>query len=63
MVSGTNIKATRDRVGESQADFARRLGVDQATLSRWETVGIPDRGSAKLLVEKVLKELDAEGAE
>lgn len=63
MTSGKSIKATRDRVGESQADFARRFGVDQATLSRWETLGIPARGSARLMVEKVLRELNPEGAE
>src|SRR5687768_2547494 len=31
-----NIVALRERLGVSQAELGRRLGVDQATVSRWE---------------------------
>ena len=39
MMTAARIKATRKRFGESQKAFARRLGVTQATLSRWEARG------------------------
>lgn len=62
MISGDAIKAARERVGESQAEFAKRFGVDQSALSRWETRGIPARGPAEAIVERVLAEL-SEAAE
>jgi DNA-binding transcriptional regulator YiaG len=62
MISGDDIKATRERLGESQAEFAKRFGVDQSALSRWETQGVPVRGPAEAIVERVLTEL-AEVAE
>jgi len=37
----SEIRAIRNNLGESQIDFARRLHIDQATLSRWERKGIP----------------------
>lgn len=57
MITGEQIKAARERIGESQEAFSRRLRIDQATLSRWETKGVPDRGPASIAVEAVLAEL------
>lgn len=57
MITGDAIRAARERVGESQADFARRFGVDQSIVSRWETKGVPERGPAQALIERVLAEL------
>lgn len=54
---GDEIKHIRVRFGESQSEFARRLGVDQSTLSRWETRGLPDRGFTKEAIERRLAEL------
>lgn len=52
------IKSARDRLGESQAAFGRRLGVDQSTVQRWEAKGPPSRGPAKIAIERLLAELE-----
>jgi len=31
-----NVTRLREALGESQAEFGRRFGVDQSTVSRWE---------------------------
>lgn len=36
------IRAARRQLGLNQADFAARLGVNQATVSRWESGSVPD---------------------
>lgn len=43
---------------ESQTAFAERFGVDQSTVARWESEGLPSRGTAKKAVEKFLADLD-----
>lgn len=58
-VTGEALKEVRTRLGESQTTFAERFGVDQATVSRWETEGPPDRGLAAKLLERVLGEIEA----
>ncbi len=57
MANSETLKQVRDRLKESQAAFAVRFGVDQATIHRWETDGVPDRGPAKKMVEIVLSSL------
>jgi DNA-binding transcriptional regulator YiaG len=57
MASGKKIKAARLSLKESQASFAGRFGVDQATVHRWETYGLPERGAARKAVEKFLREV------
>jgi DNA-binding transcriptional regulator YiaG len=52
------IRKARKQAGESQAEFAARFGVDQATLSRWEKFGVSDKGTARKLVELVLAQLN-----
>jgi DNA-binding transcriptional regulator YiaG len=56
-IKAARIKAARIRLKESQTAFAARFGVDQATIHRWETEGLPRRGPARKAVESVLKEL------
>lgn len=63
MTSGYILKAVRARIGESQVEFAKRFGVDQSALSRWETRGVPSRGPAKAVVERVLAEIGMEAVE
>lgn len=63
MVTGEAIKTARERLGESQAEFAKRFGVDQSAVSRWETHGVPARGPAEKMVERVLTDLAQEAAE
>lgn len=59
-ITGEVLKKVRSDLGESQTTFAERFGVDQATVSRWETEGPPDRGMAAKLIERVLGDLSAE---
>ena len=42
------ITSARQRLGLSQAALAERLGVDQATISRWERGVVPVSGPAAL---------------
>ena len=41
------VAALRDRLGLSQQEFARRLGVRQQTVSEWETGQHAPRGASK----------------
>jgi DNA-binding transcriptional regulator YiaG len=53
------VKSARGRLGETQAAFAERFGVNQATVHRWETNGPPERGAAGKAIERVLAEIEA----
>ena len=57
MATKDQIRAARKALNESQAAFATRFGVNQATVHRWETEGLPERGTARLMVEQVLETL------
>ncbi len=59
MASAEQIKSARLAAKESQEAFARRFGVDQATVHRWENKGPPTRGAARMAIERVLAELEA----
>jgi DNA-binding transcriptional regulator YiaG len=59
-ITGKTLKKVRGDLGESQTTFAERFGVDQATVSRWETEGPPDRGVAAKLIARVLDDLAVE---
>lgn len=63
MISPEQIKAARESVHESQAAFARRFGVDQSTIHRWETEGLPDRGPSQIAVQHVLAEIRTDKCE
>jgi DNA-binding transcriptional regulator YiaG len=53
------IRSARERVGESQAAFAERFGVDQSTVHRWETAGPPSRGPARKAIEREISAIEA----
>lgn len=57
MPTGDDIKALRTSLGESQAEFASRFGVYQTTIHRWETEGLPARGTARKAVERLLEDM------
>lgn len=44
---------------ESQTAFAERFGVDQSTVHRWETEGLPKRGAARHAVQRLIEEVGA----
>lgn len=53
-----DVKKIRESLGETQEEFARRIGVDQGTISRWETAGVPSTGAARAAVLAVAKSLE-----
>lgn len=58
MLTGAQIKKVREEdLKESQAQFAKRFGVAQTTVHRWEENGPPERGAAGLALERVLEDL------
>ena len=57
MVTATELKRARKRLGETKADFAKRFGVARSTINYWETCGPPVKGSGRAIVERVLQEL------
>lgn len=63
MAKKRDIKAIRKSLGESQTEFARRFGVDQATIHRWETSGEPSRGPARIVLENLRQAVRSEAAE
>lgn len=58
MTIGTRLKEIRVRRGETQAVFARRLGVDQSLYNRWETEERNPSAPSRALIERVLTELE-----
>lgn len=58
MPTGADIKQTREFLGESQAQFGARFGVDQSTVHRWEAAGAPRRGPARVAIERMLNEVN-----
>ncbi|MBW7966774.1 helix-turn-helix transcriptional regulator [Bradyrhizobium sp. BR 10261] len=61
-MDGKLIRLARERVGESQAAFGERFGVDQSTVHRWETNGPPTRGPARKAIEREISAIEAAGA-
>jgi transcriptional regulator with XRE-family HTH domain len=59
MITATDVKTARKKLGESQAVFGARFGVDQSTVHRWETKGVPGNriGAARMAVESLLATL------
>ena len=53
----TSILTARKTLRESQAVFAARFGVDQATISRWETHGLSARPFIAKSVERIVESL------
>jgi DNA-binding transcriptional regulator YiaG len=49
------VRRVREALGESQAVFGQRFGVDQSTVARWETKGLPERGAARTVVERFIE--------
>jgi DNA-binding transcriptional regulator YiaG len=48
------LRKLRDALGESQTEFAKRLGVTQATVSRWEDGELLIQGPARILIERLM---------
>lgn len=48
------IKAVRGALGESQTEFAARFEVNQSTVQRWESKGLPHKGPPRLVFNQLL---------
>lgn len=57
MITASHIRAARAAVGESQGAFGARFGVDQGTISRWETRGPPTAAYVQVGIAGVLDDL------
>lgn len=57
MVTADDIRAARRALNESQSAFGARIGVDQCTVSRWETRGPPAQAFIQDGLERALAEL------
>jgi len=51
---GSNVRAARAARGMSVDEFRRRLGVSQATVSRWETGVNAPKDLAKIRIAEIL---------
>lgn len=58
MAASDDIKRVRMNRKESQEAFAVHFCVDQSTVHRWETIGVPERGAAAIGIRKILADLE-----
>jgi len=57
-ITSKAIRKARDALDETQAQFAARIGIDQATVSRWETGRLPKKGVAQALLRRVMEDIE-----
>lgn len=53
MANDLDVKALREHLKETQAEFAARLGVDQGTISNWETGKTSPSGPARVIMQEL----------
>ncbi len=51
------LKIRKETLGLSQKAFAEEMGVDQSTVSNWETNGLPNRSMIRETLERRLRAL------
>jgi DNA-binding transcriptional regulator YiaG len=57
VIGPETLKRARAAFNETQGQFATRIGIRQSTLSRWENGQLPKRGSAALLLRRVMDDI------
>lgn len=57
-ITAADLKRVRTALAESHEKFAERFGVDRSTYSGWEAGKVPKEGTAPLLIERVMAELE-----
>jgi DNA-binding XRE family transcriptional regulator len=62
MVTSQDLKRARQRLDETQEQFAKRFGVDRSTYTAWEGGALPKAGTGPMLIEIVLAELAVQAA-
>lgn len=58
--NSTTVRNMRDRLKLSQADFAKLLGVDVRSVSRWETGNSVPTGAAEEILTGLKEKLDSD---
>ncbi len=56
-MTADEIKATRERLGDTHAEFAQRFGVARTTIIKWEKDGLPTQGPGRYHIDRVLRRL------
>ena len=51
--TGDDVRALRESLGVTQAEFARMLGVRQQTVSEWETGAYQPRGASGRMLGRI----------
>jgi DNA-binding XRE family transcriptional regulator len=62
MVTAKQIKQTRDRMGESHGEFAKRFGISRPALINWEKGNLPKYPPTVEHIERVLADMAFEFA-
>lgn len=57
-ITAADLKRVRLALSESHGEFAVRFGVDRSTYTGWEAGRVPKEGTAPLLIERVMAELE-----
>lgn len=50
-----NLKDIREKIGLTQADLAKEIGVDRSTVSKWETTDLFPQASKIPTIANILK--------
>lgn len=56
MTYALDLKTLRKKLNLTQAQLAEKIGVNHATVWRWENEGIPSRGPARAYLDKLAEE-------
>ena len=62
MSKDPDIIGLRKKLKLSRSELAKRAGVNVSTVCRWETKGIPRRGSARAFIERLLADVKGRAA-
>lgn len=62
MIQAIDIKKFRKDIGWSQEKLAEELGVDRSNVSRWENDKSSLRGPARRMFQRLMEEMNTEGA-
>lgn len=52
-----DLKTLRKKLNLTQSQLAEKIGVNLATVWRWENEGIPQRGTARAYLDQLAKEV------
>jgi len=56
MTYAFDLKMLRKKLNLTQSQLAEKIGVNLATVWRWENEGIPQRGTARAYLDKLAEE-------